>query len=138
MCNSCRGDSATTLVHDERSGDSMRHGGFDWEVTGDDYAVHAPHGASSIAVLPVMTNPARNQAEDGVARRSPSGTALHRNASRLVRQMDPLYSAPKFNNQIGLTLVSNAKNIPLVYTSGYDGILPMTEQPKVDKPLPYQ
>jgi hypothetical protein len=137
MCNNC-GKSPTTLVTGERSGDSMRHGGFNWEVAGDDYASMAVHGPSSIARMPETTNPARNQQEDGVARRSPSGAALQRNAARLVRQMEPLYNAPKYQNQIGITLVQNAKNIPLVYTSGYDGILPMTEQPKVDKPYPYQ
>lgn len=133
-------ETAVSLVdYDDNlpDADSMRHGAFVYEVVGNDYAASVRHGLLDVGLQRTHTNPRVNQAEGGTPLHSRDGAALFRNLPRTVRQMEPLYNAPKFGGQLGVTLVRNAKNIPLVYLSGYDGILPLTEQPKIDKPYPY-
>lgn len=132
-CSSCSGCSGAPPANV----DTMRHGNFAYEVRGDDYAATVQHGALDLVPLPRPSNARANQAEGGSPSTTSQGIAFHRFAGRVVRQMEPLYNAAKFAGHVGVTLVRNAKNIPLVYDAGYDGILPLTQQPKIDKPLPY-
>lgn len=137
MCGRCTGCSGCSGRTHSKNVDSMRHGDFAYEVRGNDYAATVQHGSLDLVPMFRPTNPGANQSEGGTPRTSTQGASLHRNAARVVRQMEPLYNGAKFGGQIGVMIVRNSKNIPLVYDAGYDGILPLTQQPKINKPLPY-
>lgn len=117
--------------------DTMRHGHKPYEVRGNDYAVNGPHDPASIVPPLTLHNPASNQAESGIVLHSAFGAALQRNKTRTVRQMPPIPYAHKFRGFIGAMIVQNAKQVPIVPVTGYEGILPMTQQPLIKKPLPY-
>lgn len=131
-CNGCAGCSGKRRA----SPDSMRHGGFPAEVRGSDHAAAVQRGRAMYKPV-AFTNAEINQSEFGEPRTSRDGVAMHRNLSRTIRQMNPIPYLQRFNGNIGVTLVQNARNIPLIYNGGYDGIVPITMQPKLTKPLPY-
>jgi hypothetical protein len=134
-CKNCRGCAQRVTPPD-----TMRSGSFPYEVRGNDYAVNGTHSVSTLDARfrSQHANPATNQAESGVVMPDADTNAIRRSLPRLVRQMGPIPYGHKFGNQIGVTLVKNAHAAPLFAYSGYEGIMPLTQQPKIAKPLPYK
>lgn len=140
MCGCTKRDATQSSVDYRRATpDGMRKGGFNFEVTGDDYAAAVRYGVGSLVTAPTVTNPKANQANTGFAPYVPRAQpAVKKDMPAVVRQMPPLYyDTPKFGGFVGVTLVSNNKPAPLTYPPGYDGIMPLQQQPMVDKPYPY-
>lgn len=133
------GNSAVTLG--EKPPDTMRHGGFYWEVVGDDHArddSQVSRDVSRERYSPTRTNPATNQAGMLAPLTSARGQRLLAAAGGIfIREMNPIEYAHRFGNNVGATTNRTARNIPVVAQDGYGGILPLNQQPVIDKPLPY-
>lgn len=138
-CGCAKPTAQQTAVTGKRSPDGMRSGGFNYEVVGDDYASDVRYGSGSLITAPTRTNPASNQANSGARPYVPTAQpAARKDLPQVIRQMAPLYfDTPKFSGFVGINLVSNNKPAPLAYVSGYDGILPLQQQPMISKPFPY-
>lgn len=138
-CGCAKPKAQQTAVTGKRSPDGMRSGGFNYEVVGDDYASTVSYGVGSLITAPTRTNPESNQANTGVTPFVPAAQpAVKKDLPQIVRQMAPVYyDTPKFMGFVGINLVSNNKPAPLAYVPGYDGILPLQQQPQVNKPFPY-
>jgi len=130
-CHNCGGAN--------RDPDTMRHGGFPYEVRGSDHAASTVHSSVSLTRAPTNHNPLTNQSESGAALSSMQGLVMRSNASRIVRQMGPLYydGGGGFRGNVGVTLVPQVRNNSLPLLTGYDGILPIDQQPLINKPYPY-
>lgn len=137
MCQSCR--KRCTCGSAREFPDTMRYGRFPYEVRGNDYAAKGvAHQQPTLNEKPISaTNPLMNQAETGYVEQSPSSSALRAALPRTVRQMEPIPYAHKFQGFIGGLIVKSAQNIPVVPLLGYEGIMPMNQQPVIRKPLPY-
>lgn len=121
-----------------RAPDSMRHGGLNFEVVGSDRA-RAPRARdAAIDIQQGATNPLTNQAGALTPLTSATGQALQRNAARFVRMMDPIEYVRRFGNNVGVNRAQSSRNISVVADPGYDGILPLSQQPKINKPYPYK
>jgi hypothetical protein len=128
-----------SAVHGGAAPDSMRHGGFYWEVVGDDRAtVNGTRRDASDVLARTLTNPCTNQAGALAPRTSADGQALHAAAGgTFIREMNPVEHGYGFRNNVGHNRARSAHNITVVADFGYDGILPLTQQPHINKPLPY-
>lgn len=139
MCKCKPKPQQTTVDYRKPAPDHMRQGGFNYEVTGSDRAAAVAYGVGTLVTAPTITNPQANQANTGLVPYVPRAVpAVRKDLPQLVRQMPPLYyDTPKFMGFVGVNLVSNNKPAPLAYVPGYDGIMPIQQQPKIDKPYPY-
>lgn len=138
-CGSKTAPQQTAVNYRRATPDGMRRGGFNYEVVGDDYAASVMYGVGTLFTAPTITNPESNQANTGYSPYVPKAVpAVRKDLPQVIRQMPPLYyDTPKFMGFVGVNLVSNNKPAPLVYAPGYDGIMPIQQQPKIDKPYPY-
>lgn len=136
--NAGRGGQSIVNIN-RRAPDSMRHGGMDFEVVGDDRAAdHVPRDRSEVSLSPTITNPATNQAGMMAPHTSPYGQAMKRGAATdFVREMNPIIRVKGFPNNVGTNSSQGPRNIVVVADPGYDGILPLSQQPLINKPLPY-
>lgn len=76
--------------------------------------------------------PDRNQAEYGIVNRPINPAPIYRH------MMGPVYYPNGFDGFVGIFHVSAARVIPIYNRADYNGILPVTEQPTLTKPLPYK
>lgn len=121
-----------------RAPDTMRHGGINYEVVGNDYAADQARREASLMVAHTITNPLTNQAGALAPMTSANGQRLIAAAGGIfIREMNPIESVKRFNNNVGTNRAQSARNISVVADAGYDGILPLTQQPRIIKPLPY-
>lgn len=134
-------DSGNSMIAtNRRAPDTMRHGGFKFEVVGSDRATdgtrEAPTRFQGVRPLP---NPLTNQSGMLAPHTSADGQALKAAAGTVfIREMDPILFGKKFGNNAGRNTSRSAQNNTIVPADfGYDGILPLTQQPIINKPLPY-
>jgi hypothetical protein len=134
--NRVNGNSAVDMSRP--APDTMRHGGFNYEVVGSDRAATGTARESSPMVARTATNPSTNQAGALAPNTSARGQVLHAAAGGIfIREMNPIMQVKGFGNNVGINRARSARNISVVAGSGYDGILPLTQQPRINKPLPY-
>lgn len=123
-----------------RSPDGMRSGALNFEVPGSDRASHGTRAADTLQIH-TRTNPAFNQAGIGFPSANSSWWhAMKRGVTVFTRQMDPVINTQSqgFKNNIGVNASQMARNVTVVpHSKGYGGILPLSQQPKINKPLPY-
>lgn len=116
--------------------DDMRHGRFPYEVRGSTRAAIVVHEPPRLNLVGAVTNPASNQAlTDSV--RTAYGEAFRAGAPQMIHEMSPIVPPKPHYNNIGVVLTRASTNVPVIAQSGYGGILPLSQQPFVNKPLPY-
>lgn len=117
----------------------MRRGGMNFEVRGDDRATdNVPRDRSEVAISPTATNPFTNQAGMLAPHVSAYGQAMKRGANGVfIREMNPIIHTKGFPNNVGTNTSRGPRNITVVADPGYDGILPLSQQPLINKPFPY-
>lgn len=118
------------------SPDTMRHGGFFWEVRGSD-RTSQPRGRDAAERPYNVTNPDTNQAGKLAPMTGAQSQYMRKHVGAFVQTRDPVLYKKGFLNNVGKQFVRSATNITVVADGGYDGILPITLQPIINKPLPY-
>lgn len=130
-------DQSSMIDPSQRSPDGMRYGQLRYEVQGSDYATRPLGRDGSADQTFTFSNPATNQAGALAPTRSQWWQTMSAHATTFVRQMDPIERVKGYPNNVGRNQTRTARNIMVVADSGYDGILPLRQQPIINKPLPY-
>lgn len=109
--------------------------------TGSDRTTAAAGRVSPFARGTMAENPQRNQAEAGVPHSSAYGTALRALVAggHVVRNSAPVMppTTGGFRGFVGLFLGRAARSVIVPKGTSYTGQLPLSQQPKVDKPRPW-
>lgn len=109
--------------------------------TGSDRATAVTQYSPAFPMAFNVENPRTNQAEFGTPHTSAYGQALRAmlRGGNVVRIADPVLPQTRggFRGFVGLFASRAAKIIPVVRVGSYAGQLPMTQQPKADKPYPW-
>lgn len=128
--------ASNSAVTHRGSPDTMRHGGFYWEVKGSSRET-APRARDVAERTYNITSPSTNQAGALAPMTSAQAQYMRRNVGVFVQSRNPIVKSRGFMNNVGKQLVRSATNVIVVAPGGYDGILPITQQPIINKPLPY-
>lgn len=132
------GDQNSVSGNRHAAPDTMRFGGFDYEVRGNDRATKRVVRERSADIAHTITNPTTNQAGKLAPLTTVRGQALRRAGFTVfMRQMNPIERVKGFANNVGSNRTQGPNNVPVIASFGYQGILPLAQQPRINKPLPY-
>jgi hypothetical protein len=135
MCGRCGGCSGCGGNRQEPAGNApslnvVRH------ATGRDYSVAGVHGLSTLGVPFTAFNQEAHVAEP--TRFSAWGQAMKAHALALVRPHNPIPGHRGYRGFITNNIrVPGAIHPPVTFPQGYDGMTPLTLQPLIKKPYPY-